>query len=70
MADTPRWVKVLGIHAVVVVLLVVALMVTDIGGEHGPGRHAPSGDPAGQEPPAGVPEGHTPPPGVDHGPPP
>jgi hypothetical protein len=32
----PRWVKVLGIIALVLVLLVVVLL---IGGNHGPGRH-------------------------------
>jgi hypothetical protein len=40
---TPRWVKVFGIIVIVVVLLVVAMMFIG-GGEHGPGRHAPSGD--------------------------
>ena len=40
---TPRWVKVFAIIVVVVVLLVVARMLVG-GGEHGPGRHAPSGD--------------------------
>lgn len=36
---TPRWVKVLGIIALVVVVLVVILLLTsgDVG--HGPGRH-------------------------------
>jgi hypothetical protein len=38
-AGTPRWVKVLGI-IIVVLLLLVGIMVL-IGGEHGPGRHAP-----------------------------
>jgi hypothetical protein len=42
---TPRWVKVFGIIVIVVVLLVVARIF--IGGEHGPGRHAPSGDAGG-----------------------
>ncbi|HEX9350241.1 MAG TPA: hypothetical protein VF877_03095 [Gaiellaceae bacterium] len=32
----PRWVKVLGIIALILVLLVVVLL---IGGNHGPGRH-------------------------------
>jgi cytochrome c oxidase subunit 2 len=35
----PRWVKVLGIVALVVALLVVILRLTGVGGEHGPGRH-------------------------------
>ena len=53
---TPRWVKVFGIIAIVVVLLVVARMF--IGGEHGPGRHAPSGDAGGQVPPSSIMEDH------------
>jgi hypothetical protein len=44
MPRTPRWVKGFAIVAVVVVLLLVILLLT--GGEHGPGRHAPSGDTA------------------------
>lgn len=36
---TPRWVKVFGIIAVVVVLLFVILMLTRGPGGHGPGRH-------------------------------
>ena len=36
----PRWVKMLGIIAILVVLLVgIAMLAT--GGEHGPGRHLP-----------------------------
>jgi hypothetical protein len=59
---TPRWVKVFGIVVIVVVLLVVAAMF--IGGEHGPGRHAPSGDAGGQEvPPSSNMEDHAPPEG-------
>ncbi|HEV8635254.1 MAG TPA: hypothetical protein VG370_13565 [Chloroflexota bacterium] len=51
---TPRWVKVFGIVALVLVLLVVAVMVAG-GGEHGPGRHMPSGGTGGPTPPiAGV----------------
>ena len=44
---TPRWVKVFGIIVIVVVLLVVAGMFIS-GGEHGPGRHTPSGSAGGQ----------------------
>jgi len=58
---TPRWVKVFGIVVTVVVLLVVAMMF--IGGEHGPGRHTPSGDVGGQVPPSSVVEYHAPPEG-------
>ena len=42
--STPRWVKVFGIIAIVVVLLVVFMLLTG----HGPGRHTPSGDAGGQ----------------------
>jgi hypothetical protein len=49
---TPRWVKVFGIIILVVVLLVVATVF--IGGEHGPGRHTPSGDAGGQVSPSNV----------------
>jgi hypothetical protein len=47
----PRWVKVSGIiAAVVVALLVVVALVA--GGEHGPSRHQPGGDnPGGHAPP-------------------
>ena len=58
----PRWVKVLGIVVAVVVLLVVALMFVG-GGEHGPGRHAPSGDAGGQVPPFSAMEDLAPPEG-------
>ncbi|MEO7399068.1 MAG: plastocyanin/azurin family copper-binding protein [Ilumatobacteraceae bacterium] len=46
---TPAWVKVLGIVALVLVLLVAVLMLVS-GGQHGPGVHAPSGDAGGQTP--------------------
>jgi hypothetical protein len=45
--STPRWVKVLAIIALSVVLLIIIALVTDLGGPHGPGRHMPSGEPAG-----------------------
>ena len=55
---TPRWVKVFGIVALLVLVLVVILAVTGRGGEHGPGRHAPG---------ANTDTGHTgPPPGITH----
>jgi hypothetical protein len=50
--STPRWVKVFVIIALVLVLLFVVLMFTGIGGEHGPGRHMPSGDAGGDTPPS------------------
>ena len=59
-AGTPRWVKVLGIVALVLVVLVAVLLVTGRGGGHGPGRHAPSSD---TTPPGGT-RSHTPPTGV------
>lgn len=40
---TPRWVKLFGIVAAVVVLLLVAVLAFG-GSEHGPGRHDRSGD--------------------------
>ena len=36
---TPGWVKALGIIAVVVVLLIAFILVTGVGGPHGPQRH-------------------------------
>ena len=57
---TPRWVKVFGI--IVIVLLVVAMMFIG-GGEHGPGRHTPSGDAGGRVPPSSVVEDPAPPEG-------
>lgn len=47
---TPRWVKMLGVIAIVVVVLVVVVMFL-VGGEHGPSRHAPG---AGGQRPTGV----------------
>ena len=52
---TPRWVKVFGIIAAVLVVAIVILALA--GGEHGPSRHLPGGDNPG---------GHTPP--VQHSP--
>jgi hypothetical protein len=70
-ATTRRWVKILGIIALVVVLLVVVMLLIDGGGGggHGPQRHGGAGGAtapssvtasdgvAGHTPPAG---GHTP----------
>lgn len=42
----PRWVKVSGIVALVLVLLIVIAMFVG-GGNHGPGRHIPSGGAGG-----------------------
>ncbi|MBA2756251.1 MAG: cupredoxin domain-containing protein [Chloroflexi bacterium] len=51
---TPTWVKVLGIAALVLALLVAVLMLVS-GGQHGPGMHAPSGGAGGQTPPSSGP---------------
>jgi hypothetical protein len=62
---TPRWVKVSGIIALVLVVLFVILKLTGLGGEHGPGRHSLAGGSHTTSDTAG---GHTgPPPGVTHG---
>jgi hypothetical protein len=42
--STPRWVKVSGIIVISLVLLFVIMKLTGVGGDHGPGRHIPSGD--------------------------
>ena len=47
----PRWVKVSGIIVIVLALLVAIILVTGIGGDHGPGRHALPGDADGRTPP-------------------
>ncbi len=39
---TPQWVKMFGIVALILVLLIIIMMLVS-GGEHGPGRHRPSG---------------------------
>lgn len=59
---TPRWVKIFGIVALVLTLLVVVVLVTGLGSEHGPGRHTP---PIEQEMQPDAPTGHTPP--IQHG---
>jgi hypothetical protein len=65
----PRWVKVSGIIAAIVIVGVVIFMLTGLGGEHGPSRHSPGG--GGETAPASAPAesapaDHTPPPGM-HG---
>jgi len=55
---TPRWVKALGIIFIVLVLVVGFMLLS---GEHGPGRHNPSGgNTGGQTPSATEHEGHQP----------
>jgi hypothetical protein len=39
---TPRWVKVFGITAIVLVLIALLIVLIGVGGPHGPGRHLPS----------------------------
>lgn len=43
-AGAPRWVKVFGAIAIVVIALFVILLIAG-GGGHGPGRHLPANDP-------------------------
>ncbi|MQA25171.1 MAG: hypothetical protein GEU94_06815 [Micromonosporaceae bacterium] len=43
-AGTPRWVKVFGGVLIALVLLIIAAMLIG-GGDHGPSRHMPAGDP-------------------------
>jgi hypothetical protein len=60
-AGTPRWVKVFGVIAAVLVVVFIVLLL--FGGGHGPGRHGGGLD-TGSESPAS----HTgPPPGFEHG---
>jgi len=71
-AGTPRWVKVFGIIAFIVFLLLVILLLTRGPDGHGPGRHLPSGGTIGDTLPSSVvteshttpgdaPDGYTPP---------
>lgn len=41
---TPRWVKVFAIIAAVLVVLVAIVLITGLGGNHGPWRHMPSSE--------------------------
>lgn len=56
-SGTPRWVKVLGIIALVVILLFVISLLAGV--RHGPGLHTPSGDAGGQYVTTSVIEGYT-----------
>jgi uncharacterized cupredoxin-like copper-binding protein len=51
-SGTPGWVKVFGIIALVLVLLGGIIVLTGVGGEHGPSRHISSGDTGGQTRPS------------------
>ncbi|MEJ7772391.1 MAG: hypothetical protein WKF51_10860 [Geodermatophilaceae bacterium] len=46
-AGPPRWVKISGIAAIILVLLFVIMLLSGVGGEHGPSRHSQSGDGVG-----------------------
>jgi hypothetical protein len=48
---TPRWVRVFGIIALVVIMLFIFLMFTRGPGGHGPDRHVRSTDPRWHTPP-------------------
>ena len=48
---TPRWVKVSGIIAVALALLVAIAILTGVGGPHGPDRHVSDADEASQPEP-------------------
>jgi len=54
---TPRWVKVFGIIALVVVVLFAISLL--LGVQHGPGMHTPSGDAGGYTLSSSVIEGYT-----------
>lgn len=56
---TPRWVKVFGIVAIVLVVLIAITLFTG----HGPGRHTPSGDAGDQVRRSSIMETHEPPEG-------
>jgi hypothetical protein len=45
MRGTPRWVKVFGIIALVLILVFVISLLAGV--RHGPGMHTPSGDAGG-----------------------
>ena len=60
--STPRWVKVSGIIAIVLVLLFGILLFPG-GPYRGPGDHTPSGASGGQTPPSTVMEDDAPPKG-------
>jgi hypothetical protein len=40
----PRWVKVAGIIAALLILLVLVIILSAVGGSHGPGRHMSGSD--------------------------
>lgn len=46
--STPRWVKISVIIVIILVLLFFLVKFTGLGGNHGPGRHIPGGEPTAQ----------------------
>jgi hypothetical protein len=44
---TPRWVKVSGMVAAAIAVLIAFVIVTGVGGPHGPGRHMQSSNAGG-----------------------
>jgi hypothetical protein len=51
----PRWVKIFGIAALAVVLTLLFVILTGIGGSHGPSLHLPlGGHPGSATPPEGA----------------
>ena len=61
-AGIPRWVKLFGLIALILVLALVVVVLV-VGGEHGPGRHAVGGPAAQREMAAERSTGGAPPPG-------
>lgn len=43
----PRWVKVIGIIAVILIQLILIAFITGLGGSHGPSRHIPASESSG-----------------------
>lgn len=62
LSGTPRWVKVFAVVALTLIVGFILLQVSGVGGEHGPGRHAPNGETGGARPPDATTVGHTGPP--------
>jgi hypothetical protein len=60
-AGVPRWVVISGIIAAIIVLGVVIVLLTGLGGEHGPGRHEPGAESSSATPASSM--EHTPPAG-------
>lgn len=46
---TPRWVKVFGLVVAALALLFIGMILSGVGGRHGPARHLPLSDAGGNE---------------------